>query len=282
MHTKAERPPIGTYYITAIFLYLKYCPSMIESHSLMKQQRMQSPTPADAKSNADAFDLCLATHKPKESFLTAIPTLSVMTSATLTNVDVKPDIKLEEDASRSQSPTLIPDHPAQKFKTSRSPTPLPTESLLLERGVNSKSSTPPVNTLGKTPRKAGSAPVQLIGHLPAARQEALAGFNEIQDNNYQNKSLGRSREFLESTTCDCTFEPGSSSFLMKLVVSVVRSSHETTSNQHTIFRVSYVLPTGVDSEDRACGPYSDCINRLTQVECLPDDCRCRSTCQNQR
>ena len=32
----------------------------------------------------------------------------------------------------------------------------------------------------------------------------------------------------------------------------------------------------------ACGDGSDCINRLTQVECLEDDCRCRSACQNQR
>ena len=192
----------------------KYCPSMIESHSLMKQQRVQSPTVADAKCNADAVD---QTHKPKESFLTAIPTLSVMTSATLTNVDVKLDIKLEGDASPSQSPTLIVDHPTQKFKTSRSPTPLQTESPVPERGVISKSSTPPINTPGKTQRKAGSAPVQLIGYLPVARQEALASFNEIQDNNYQNKSLGRSREFLESTTCDCTFKPGSSSSFLKLL-----------------------------------------------------------------
>lgn len=43
-----------------------------------------------------------------------------------------------------------------------------------------------------------------------------------------------------------------------------------------------VYEHGVDSHDKACGPYSDCINRLTQVECLPEDCRCRSYCQNQR
>ncbi|THH13484.1 hypothetical protein EW146_g6736 [Bondarzewia mesenterica] len=38
----------------------------------------------------------------------------------------------------------------------------------------------------------------------------------------------------------------------------------------------------VDSPWVACGDGSDCINRLTQVECLPDDCRCRASCQNQR
>jgi hypothetical protein len=75
----------------------------------------------------------------------------------------------------------------------------------------SKSSTPPVATLAKTLRKAVSAPPQLIGDLPVAREEALASFSEIQDNNYQNKSLGRSRELLESMTCECTYEHGSSS-----------------------------------------------------------------------
>ncbi|TCD67121.1 histone methyltransferase set2 [Steccherinum ochraceum] len=39
---------------------------------------------------------------------------------------------------------------------------------------------------------------------------------------------------------------------------------------------------GVDDPSDACGDDSDCINRLTQVECLPDDCKCRSFCGNQR
>ncbi|KAF9553862.1 SET domain-containing protein [Agrocybe pediades] len=105
----------------------------------------------------------------------------------------------------------------------------------------SKSPTPPPPTTTKASKKAPKAPVQLIADLPIARDEAVKTFREIADNNYQYKSLGRSREILESMTCDC-----------------------------------------VDSEDDACGPYSDCINRLTQVECLEGDCRCRSYCQNQR
>lgn len=32
----------------------------------------------------------------------------------------------------------------------------------------------------------------------------------------------------------------------------------------------------------ACGEGSDCINRLTQVECLESECRCGGSCQNQR
>ncbi|KAF8154094.1 hypothetical protein B0H34DRAFT_661470 [Crassisporium funariophilum] len=117
----------------------------------------------------------------------------------------------------------------------------------MANGTTSKSATPPLIATSKTSRKAAAAAaIQLIGDLPIAREEALKSFSEIYDNNYQFKTLGRSREMFESMTCDCTYEHG------------------------------------IDSTDSACGPYSDCINRLTQVECLVDDCRCRSYCQNQR
>ncbi|KAJ3535908.1 hypothetical protein NMY22_g6272 [Coprinellus aureogranulatus] len=99
---------------------------------------------------------------------------------------------------------------------------------------------------GSNARKANAPQVQLIGNLPVARQDALSTFNEIPVNNYQNKSIGKSKEMFESMTCDCVYEHG------------------------------------VSDPDDACGPYSDCINRLTQVECLEDDCRCRNHCQNQR
>ncbi|KAL4077501.1 hypothetical protein J3A83DRAFT_4356538 [Scleroderma citrinum] len=96
---------------------------------------------------------------------------------------------------------------------------------------------------GIKPKRSGP---QLIGDLPLAEQAARATFTEIADNHYQYSTLGRSREELEGMTCDCQYEPGA----------------------------------GHPSD--ACGDGSDCINRLTQVECLPDDCRCRSYCQNQR
>ncbi|KAI0063379.1 hypothetical protein BV25DRAFT_424390 [Artomyces pyxidatus] len=85
---------------------------------------------------------------------------------------------------------------------------------------------------------------QLIGHLPRAEADAMKTFVEIPANHYQYGTLGRSREALESMTCECSY------------------TH------------------GVDSPEDACG--EDCINRLTQVECLPEDCRCRKYCQNQR
>ena len=37
---------------------------------------------------------------------------------------------------------------------------------------------------------------------------------------------------------------------------------------------------GSDPRDYACG--EGCINRLTQVECLPEECRCGKHCLNQR
>jgi len=105
-----------------------------------------------------------------------------------------------------------------------------------------ESMTPPLAPDVKPVRKGP----QLIGDLPRAEEEALRTFIELPSNHYQYGTLGRSREALESMTCDCQYEHG------------------------------------VDSRSDACGHDSDCINRLTQVECLPDDCRCRSFCQNQR
>ncbi|KAF8578887.1 SET domain-containing protein [Ramaria rubella] len=94
-----------------------------------------------------------------------------------------------------------------------------------------------------TPRPSGP---QLIGHLPRAEDAAMKTFSKLSDNAYQYKTLGRSRQAEESLTCDCSYEPG------------------------------------IDARYVACGDGSDCINRLTQVECEEDDCRCRSHCLNQR
>ncbi|KAF8496200.1 hypothetical protein F5888DRAFT_1615065 [Russula emetica] len=95
-------------------------------------------------------------------------------------------------------------------------------------------STPPAQ---RKPLKKGR---QLVGNLPVAREEAMRTFIEIQENQYQYSTLGRSREALESMTCECP-------------------------------------PNGFDE---IC--VEDCINRLTQVECLPGDCKGGSFCMNQR
>ncbi|KZO97496.1 SET domain-containing protein [Calocera viscosa TUFC12733] len=87
---------------------------------------------------------------------------------------------------------------------------------------------------------------QLITHLPRAHDDALRSFIELPDNTYQYSTLGRSRQKDDCMVCDCQYE------------------------------------YGADPPEVACGHGSDCINRLTQVECLEDECRCRSHCQNQR
>lgn len=53
---------------------------------------------------------------------------------------------------------------------------------------------------------------QLIGDLPRAEEAAMKTFVEIRDNHYQYGTLGRSREALESMTCDCQYEHGQYSF----------------------------------------------------------------------
>ncbi|KAK0189602.1 SET domain-containing protein [Armillaria mellea] len=143
----------------------------------------------------------------------------------------------ESSSSHSMSPTMTDSAPPMSASTSATPPP--------DSATSSKLSTPPPSSTPKSKKPPPSAP-QLIGHLPVARDEALSSFTEMADNWYQYKSLGHSRELLESMTCDCTYEHGE------------------------------------DSPEDACGQGSDCINRLTQVECLLEDCRCQSYCQNRR
>ncbi|KAH8831290.1 histone-lysine N-methyltransferase [Flagelloscypha sp. PMI_526] len=97
----------------------------------------------------------------------------------------------------------------------------------------------------KSSRKTSKHTVQLIGDLPVAREDALKSFTQLERNVYQNKSIGKNQEMMESMTCECIFRHG-------------------------------------DDPDGACGPHSDCINRLTQIECMAGDCRTGKHCQNQR
>lgn len=180
---------------------------MADIYSRLRPVRSQSSSLRANLSSQNAADLS-APATAKEVSLAATPSLSLsITTTTPMNLKIKVenDLKHEETASPSQSPTLVADIPAQKFKASCSPTEPPTAT----DGTPSKSSTPSLPAAPKTSRKAASPVVQLIGDLPIAREEAVRTFNEIYDNNYQYKTLGRSREVLESMTCDCTYEHGS-------------------------------------------------------------------------
>ncbi|OAV87654.1 hypothetical protein PTTG_08628 [Puccinia triticina 1-1 BBBD Race 1] len=87
--------------------------------------------------------------------------------------------------------------------------------------------------------------VQLITELPQANAEALKTFTQIHQNWYQNKSLGTTKQLEDAMICDCSWSAG-------------------------------------DDPSWACSEHSGCINYLTQIECLQEQCRCRDKCQNQR
>lgn len=70
--------------------------------------------------------------------------------------------------------------------------------------TSEESVTPPLVGDTKPVRKGP----QLIGDLPCAEEEALRTFTEIPGNQYQYGTLGRSREALESMTCECQYEHG--------------------------------------------------------------------------
>uniref|UniRef100_D8QG04 Histone-lysine N-methyltransferase, H3 lysine-36 specific n=1 Tax=Schizophyllum commune (strain H4-8 / FGSC 9210) TaxID=578458 RepID=D8QG04_SCHCM len=135
---------------------------------------------------------------------------------------------------------------------SASPTPSSTTLKAASRASSKASATPPPQAQPKKGKKATPNPPQFIGHLPVAREDALRTFRQIPENWYQYAKLGKSREAMEGSTCDCEYEEGEHAAL------------------------------GRDNLDHACGPRSNCINRLTQVECLEEECHCRQFCQNQR
>ena len=173
---------------------------MTEIYPSIKQSPRKSPTFASELSPV-TIDLFIAKEEP----YTATSLYPLTTTAM--DIDIKPeyDVKPERDASPSQSPTLVADISTQKLNMSCYTTPPPSS---MTDGTTSKSSTPPILLSSKHPRKAAPPAVQLISDLPVARDSALGTFNEIFENNYQFKSLGRSREILESMTCDCTYEHG--------------------------------------------------------------------------
>jgi histone-lysine N-methyltransferase SETD2 len=52
-------------------------------------------------------------------------------------------------------------------------------------------------------------PIQVIGDLPVAREAAMKSFVELEENYYQNKSIGKNQEMMESMTCECIMRKGS-------------------------------------------------------------------------
>ena len=80
-----------------------------------------------------------------------------------------------------------------KQESSSSPPPPPTPTHAVKGSI--------------TNGRQNSGP-QLIGDLPRAEEDALRTFERLKGNHYQYGTLGRSKETLESMTCDCQYEHG--------------------------------------------------------------------------
>jgi hypothetical protein len=99
------------------------------------------------------------------------------------------DVKMEDQVPRNvkRSPNADDFVPTKSEPSTSTSSPKP-------------ESTPP------TPRKPLKKGPQLIGDLSVGREEAMRTFVEIQENQYQYSTLGRSREALESMTCECPLD----------------------------------------------------------------------------
>ncbi|KAK9315583.1 hypothetical protein V1522DRAFT_403635 [Lipomyces starkeyi] len=102
-------------------------------------------------------------------------------------------------------------------------------------------------TIQKTTRikkPVGDHAPTLFLDLPAKTEEAKKTFEELTECTYSNKSLGDSGQD-EIMTCDC------------------KENWDGTGNL-------------------ACDELSDCINRMTSMECVDGECNCGDGCRNQR
>lgn len=113
------------------------------------------------------------------------------------------DIKREDEQVPGDRPPKLEDlddvkPPPETPSVKTEPSPPP----LLKREKSESTTPAPAN--GKPKR----ATPQLIADLPRAEQAARATFFELSENHYQYNTLGRSREALESMTCDCVYEHG--------------------------------------------------------------------------
>ena len=110
-------------------------------------------------------------------------------------------------------------------------------------------------------------PIPAVNPAPQfARQEAMDTFVPIRASLYQSTSLGLARQQEERMVCECQYDEGTLPLRL----------HATAMNADSI------VSQARNGSAAACGEDSDCINRLTPVECLEVDCRRLSFCQNQR
>ncbi|KAB5570362.1 hypothetical protein GE09DRAFT_705644 [Coniochaeta sp. 2T2.1] len=173
-------------------------------------------------------------------------------------------VKMEEDGRGTEADSAIKNEESprpnglqiKKERSSASATPngsdtkSPASSVPLDEvkpGSDSASTPdqgpPPRLSRSKSSQKVQRAPAMLFDHLPDATEEACRDFQVIRDCMYGHKTLGDSHH--DALDCDCAEE----------------------------WR---------DGVNHACGDDSDCINRLTKLECVDRECNCGEGCQNQR
>ena len=150
--------------------------------------------------------------------------MSTMTQVRLNGLETVPSAALlfESDAVKADSldtelPTVkdedVDEPPDSMGAKEESYEPSMSRSASVEaKASNGSTKSTPSATPAPSGKKgkALKAPVQLIEHLPRAEEEALKCFAEIPANHYQYGTLGKSREALESMTCDCQYEHGQS------------------------------------------------------------------------
>lgn len=141
--------------------------------------------------------------------------------------DPAPEVPASEpmalDDSENDSKPIVR---SKNSSSSSSATP-PSEQEDGPSTPSSKKRSPSPAAMPAQTRKPPAGAVQLIGDLPISRKDALATFKEIPCNNYQNKSIGRSKEMFESMTCDCAYEHGTpfSSFKTLYIVCRLAEKH---------------------------------------------------------
>ena len=99
----------------------------------------------------------------------------------------------DDDDAKPEYPLTLKSEPRTSTSTSASASP---------RTGSTTPSVPTTTTTTKLPPLKKKGP-QLIGDLPISTEEAMKTFVQIEENHYQYSTLGRSREALESMTCEC-------------------------------------------------------------------------------
>jgi hypothetical protein len=138
------------------------------------------------------------------------------------------------------------DEDEEPVRSNRKITPPTTTTTTTKKTPNSKRGRRKNSTKEET-TSLNTPRLQLIGDLPLAEETASKTYTEIPESLYFSKNLGNLPYYdSNDSRCDCTWRP-----------------NEEISKQ-------------------ACGEYSDCMNRMLQMECEKGECRCGGKCQNQR